>query len=345
MSIPPDVASLVRTMAQDRHGLLLLANALDSANEALVPPDFVCNLLLDAAEELAASPSGARWTDAFNRVCIGKVPKPRRSGGYLRSSSLMPRSGHVVTQWTTVMKASVWHDVHLACGKSAAPLPPFPLVKDDRFTARFKARVAQPDWFQPPTESGGAWLGRPSRDGANCWISCTEIDATLPVPALAGDRDGSARRIVEALGLLPKSPFDAYVRYTIDATKVVASPGMNEGLRPTFADQGNEWFRVTTDTSRAEHYRNAGWGATVNLAACRAGVSDDTGRPERVSPSMPVSAETVLDIEVLYPRASDHRFTEHPVESFRASLLRGRTAADIERAIAQFWKPVTPKTA
>ena len=345
MSIPPTVASLVRSMAEDQHGLLVLANALDSVTEALVQADFVCDLLLDVADELAASPPGNRWTDAFNRVCEGKVLKPRRSGGYMRSSSRTPRSGCVVSQWKTVMKASVWQDLHLDHSKSSAPLPPFPMVQDDRFTERFKARVAQPDWFQPPTEKGGAWLGRPAHDGANCWVSSNDLDTTFSTPAPAGDLNGSARRVVEALGLLPKSPFDAYVRYTIDASKVAVSPGMNVGLRPTFADRGNEWFRVTSGTTRAEHYRKAGWGSTVNLAACRVGYYDDTGRPERVSPSIPVSAETVLDIDILYPRVSDYRFSEHPVKNFRASLLRGRTRNDIEKAIAQFWKPVTPKAA
>lgn len=338
MPPPPEVVALVTLLTKDEHGLLLLANALDSVAEALVSSDVVRDLLHDVADELAIAPPGERWQDAVGRVCSGKVPNLRRPGGYLRFADRASGSSHAASRWTTVMKASVWQSRHLASRKGGAPLPPFPPVNDARFTARFKAKVAQLDWFQPPTPTGGAWLGRPASDGANCWVSCAELDAALPAPS--GDLDGSARRIVEALGLLPDSPFDAYVRYTIDATAVAARPGMSEGQRPTFADQGNEWFRVTTHTPRATHYRSVGWGATVNLAASRAGVSDDTGRPERVSRSIPVSAETVLDVEVLYPRKSDQRFTERPAATFRASLLRNRSATDIEQAIVALWNPV-----
>ena len=238
------------------------------------------------------------------------------------------------------MKATVWQSRHLASKKGSAPLPPFPPVKDTRFTARFKAKVAEPDWFQPPTAIDGAWLGRPASAGANCWVSCIELDAGHAVPS--SDVGGSARRIVEALGLMPDSPFDAYVRYTIDAAALAVAGGGNAvGLRPTFADQGNEWFRVTTRTPRAAHYRSSGWGATVNLAACRAGVADDTGRPEQVSRSIPVNAVLVVDVDVLYPRASDQHFTDRPEKSFRATLLRGRSAADIEQGIAELWDSVT----
>lgn len=341
LAAPAEVAALVSRLAKDEHGLLLLANALDSVSEALVAADLVRNLLHDVAEEIAAAPPGDRWPDAVARVCGGKTPKSRRPGGYLRASTPVSGAPHAVSRWTTVMKASVWQSRHLAPKKGSAPLPPFPPVKDARFTARFRAKVAEPDWFQPPTPTDGAWLGRPASAGANCWVSCVELDSTHPVSA--GDLGGSARRIVEALGLLPDSPFDAYVRYTIDAAvATTAGPGMTGGLRPTFADQGNEWFRVTTPTPRAIHYRSSGWGATVNLAACRARVADDTGRPERVSQSIPVSARSVRDIEVLFPRESDQRFTERPAVTFRDTLLRGRSAADIEQAIVELWNAATP---
>ncbi len=334
MAAPPDIEQLVNALAGDPHGLGLLANALDSVEEELIDPSLVRDLLSDLAAEVSSVP-GARWPDALARVCHGRVPGCRKPGGYLRATR--PHRGETcaVSVWTTVISASVWKSKHMDLTKKrATPLPSFPPAQDKVFQEQFDALVKEPDWYQHPTPNGGAWLGRPAADGANCWISCTALDAEYP--PLAKNLRGSARRIVEALGILPISPLQCYVRYWIDAESRMTSGG--EGRRPCFADLGNEWFRVKTAAAAGRHHGRYGWGTTANISTLRAVQSDDNGRPERVSPSIPVGS-TVLRVEILFPKAGDHRplFARAPRDQFKLSILRKRTDTEVRDAVLQLW--------
>lgn len=259
----------------------------------------------------------------------------RSTNGYVRTTNLPAHASHAAVFWTTVVSATVWVEFHLDKSKpSTKALPKFPPGRDPAFQQKFDSLVSQPDWFAPPTDNGGAWLGRPAQDGANCWVSCTEINADFQLPS--DSLNGSARRVVEALGLMPTTPFDSYVRYEVDAAQL-RSTATRDACRPSFADLGNAWFRVSTCTPRAKHYASHGWGSTVDLSAVRARESDDTGHPERVAASIPINAETVKKPEWLASQPGDHQFSSHPTAQFDSTLFSGRSPSDIETAVLELW--------
>ncbi len=329
--MPPAVRDLLELLASDRRALLFLTNALDSVAERLVDRSLVKDLLADFADEMEQFPR-SRWADALWRVCNGTAQR-RRLGGYMRQSNAASVEGPAVTAWTTVVSEVVWHDCHYAGPRAGFPTPPFPADRGEAFRREFNALVSQPDWFRPPTESDGAWLGRPASDAANCWISCTELDDSAT--DRPKDLNGPARRVVEALGMLPL-PLKSYVRYTVDAVTVRAQAG-DRSRRPWCGDLGNEWFRGVGRGRRATRYAECGWGSTVHLSVVRVASPEDAGRPERVAPSMRLDAVPILNIEWIFPNVSRATFEKAPYAEFMRRLFAGRTIGDLRTEIGALY--------
>lgn len=334
MSTSEELSDVVGLLASGDSGILILANAVDSVEAGIVSATFVREVFTQFAAEWKLAPEGVSWEHAWARVCHG-LNRPQSHGvGFLRRSSSSERDGKLLTSdWTTLMNAATWSQVHLKSTKSrrGERLLKFPPVDSKSWLADFERTVSAADWFQEPTEAGGAWLGWPL--GANCWVSSCELDDGWDVPG--ADIDGpSGRRVVEALGMWPErdGKFQCYVRYTLDAHAVRRQVAPSQVARPNFADLGNEWFRVRTLSPRASHYAEQGWGTTAHLSVCREMGSDDTGRPEQVVASVPVNAETVRRVQMMFP-AADEVVAEKPVKFFHQGLMRGRAATEITECL------------
>jgi hypothetical protein len=339
---PLATAVLITSLCAERPGLLFLANALDSIHAGLATDVDVRELLEDLSEEIAHSSD--KWPKALDRVCRGKAKAPslRRPSGYVRSTGKSGKAIHEAPEWTSVISMTQWVEHHLDKVKpSAKRLPKFPAGRDPAFENQFKNLTAKFGWQVEPTHAGGAWQGRPAADGANCWVTCTDLDPP-PTTAPVSSPKKSARRVAESLGIKPTSPFESYVRYTIDAAQVRAVP-MADARRPTFADLGNDWFRVRASSTRAVHYAEHNWGSTVHISALRAGGKDDVGRPERVVTSIPVKAPFIRGIEWLPAWPSDSRFTSPPHTEFEAKLLGSRKAPEIKDAVIRLWQKPSKK--
>ncbi len=319
-------------MSSDPAGLPMLINALDSVAERLVDPAFVRDFLADLATERDRTP-GEDWPHAAARVCKG-VPQSVRPDGYMRRAADVADAPASVPTWTTVVADTVWYEYHLAVShKVRVPRPPFPMQPNEDFVENFRAMVAGGGWFEAAGRRDGAWLGMPSAFRDNCWVSCTALDdaAVIESKSVAGP----ARRVAEALGLMPRTPFSGCVRYSVDAARLGSL--RDDAVRPTFADLGNQWFRVKPRTDRGLGYTAAGWGCTANLSAVRAGKAGDDGRPERVIESFPVDRTYVFGVEPVLPRPPLACCRTKPEKNFEDGLLGTRSPQDVERSIAGLW--------
>jgi hypothetical protein len=321
-------------VVRSRAGRLFLANVLDSLSERLVSESFTREFFSALAVEM----SGKRARDfpiAVTRVCLGKAG-PRT---FVRSSSsTVPGSDTpLATHWTSLISMTDWAFYH--CRQhlpDGRPVPAFPPAADASSLSAFADLIRDGDWIRPDASGEPPTMGVP---GMNCWVSTEDLDGGQGIPP--SSVRGSGLRVADAAGLPPKSgsPFDSWVRCEFIAEAVEAELKRSP-LRPTFADLGNAWFRVRTDSPRAAHYAACGWGSTVNLTVVRARRRGDTGRPERVMPAIPLRRRLLASVTWLPQRTHQRQLVTRPLSlgRFRHTRPHALNGAELLATLmARLW--------
>ena len=238
-------------------------------------------------------------------------------------------------EFTTVVDERVWRDWHLVdkfedLVDAGLPIPSFPIGRDSEAAEDFRTLTAATGWARISSPASGAWLGRPRKMNANCWVS-----SCLVAPGEAREMAYStAQQDMAARGMVP-DPNLAAVRYFI-APDAVQSGGADDpefGCRPGLADCGSVWFRVTSSGTEATRHRKHGWGSTVNLDMLGGTRPADTGLPERVIRSIAVDSTAVIRVELVPPEPAGPGRRPPDQKRFVKRLKSRRSAADIVRGV------------
>ena len=185
-------------------------------------------------------------------------------------------------------------------------------------------------WARTSSPASGAWLGRPSKQNANCWVS----SALLAPGEVREVEFSTAQQDMAARGMVP-DPNLAAVRYVI-ASNALPTGSLNDpdfGCRPGLADCGSVWFRITSRGVVANRHRKHGWGSTVNLDKLDGVRPADTGLPERVIRSIPVDSAAVMRVELLPPEPVKGGRRPPSQQRFVKRLKLRRSAADIVKGL------------
>lgn len=331
MTAEQAVVRMVGSRTKNPDALRRLAILLDGLAEGLMTPQEVAEFFDDLAADWTSNPAD-RWFDVWERVCRGSSSAMHRAAGYLRLAANETRPP-ALPMTTTVLEVN-WRRFHLRpkteqlCEEGFA-FPEFPLARDPSSRDRFRAMTARPGWYRAPTETSGAWLGRPASQRANCWVSTRSVSAQEGhEPAWADDVGGT----LAALGISPASPGESGVRYILDPGELETA-GHGLGVRPGFADLGSSWFRILAVGREADRHRSHGWGSTMHLAHNGRPVQETTGLPERVVSSVPLDSPAVVDSELLLPASPGARQPAPSQKEFDQMLMRGRKPSAIVRGV------------
>ena len=161
------------------------------------------------------------------------------------------------------------------------------------------------------------------------WVA--RRDGASPRGVIPGSQEW-ATRLRDGLGLSHVRALDHIVSVSINASMM--APGSIRSARPTFADGGNDRFRIRRDGTGSDE----NWGLTVDLHVLddnsHSGTVNINGAPEQVCAPLSVIGGVSLSFDyagrVQYShRASDDNFSlmllakgGHTVASLRARLLR-----------------------
>jgi hypothetical protein len=196
----------------------------------------------------------------------------------------------------------------------------------------------------PPSAETDAWLGNSPIKRSNCWVTSTTIPGCSAHPA-GKAKDGIRRAM--ASGIWPKDakvPLLAYVEIQLD-TQALASEGHPASVRPSFADKGNNWFRIISPDPAAVPLVAAGWGAAFDLLHLVPGSkATDVGLPECVmAPLRCRTTEAVVGLSWL--EIDRAKLGPAPSQSmFDDLLFCGRDQASLHRdalALAAAAVPLT----
>jgi hypothetical protein len=160
------------------------------------------------------------------------------------------------------------------------------------YTSRLQRVTAHPDWKQP-----AAVMGLPLTQPSNCWFTTDRFPEDPGSPSYPPHEAGT--KVRDELGLHHYRARTVLLRYTFPASDLAALTHLVIA-RPMFADAGNTRFRSGQNSTRAAHFAQEGWGATVHLKKLlmNAGDPDTTGVSERVSHAIPLS--DVRNLRVSY---------------------------------------------
>lgn len=279
-------------------GQIILVNMWDSVREKLVSKDFMARFLFDCVLLKERDPKPA--LDIFKKVCMELASSG--SSNYLRAAK-KKASSMEGNDWTTVTDWITWWRHHVDRVRVQTDLgeaiPALPCRSSTLVDVRelVKRLCKLPKWWKEARPEDGGWLGLPANFPSNCWVSCDAFPDDAKAPRYAADDVATSAR--DALGLINRQQNDLLVRYRFDAGSVRMLAG-DEVARPTFADLGNERFRVRHNSKRGREFASQGWGATVHLGKLaqrpRAPV---TGLPERVTCALPIGELKGLGLEVL----------------------------------------------
>lgn len=292
---------LLTTMAYDDFGLARLLQALECLNQSLVTTENLSNFFNDLHQHWATS--GKTWSAAWDEVSRGEASNVHGKRGYVRQTLHHKKCAPPAETFTTVVGEDTWQKWHLIdkfeyLADAGLAIPSFPIGRDPQAAKDFQTLTSNKDWARPSTSNSGAWLGRPSKQNANCWVSseCIAQGEPRETTFFTAQQDMAAR------GMVAAAPNLAAVRYHI-APEALPSSDEDDpkfGCRPGLADCGSVWFRVNSNCMTAERHRSHGWGSTVNLDKLN-DIDTDTGLPERVIRSIPVDSPAVTRLELLPP--------------------------------------------
>ena len=324
---------LLESMASDEFGLARLLLALECLKQTLVSPDSLRDFFDDLHKHWATS--GKAWSQAWDEVARGAAPNRHRARGYVRRTVDSSGSSPPPEEFTTVVDERVWRDWHLVdkfedLVDAGLPIPSFPIGRDPAAAENFRTLTAAKGWARLSSPTSGAWLGRPSKMNANCWVS-----SGLVAPGEAREvAYSTAQQDMAARGMVP-DPNLAAVRYYIvpDALRSGGADDPDFGCRPGLADCGSVWFRVTSSGAEANRHRKHGWGSTVNLDMFDGARPADTGLPERVIRSIAVDSAGVIRVELVPPEPAGAGRRPPDQHRFVKRLKSRRSAADIVRGV------------
>jgi hypothetical protein len=327
---PGTMKQLLEVIAADDVGLARLIQALECLEYSLASRDDFHSFFDDVLKNWATS--GKSWSSAWEEVARGIAPNRYGKRGHVRRTNMAATLAAPQGSFSTIVDEMVWRDWHVADNVEALvdaglSIPSYPIGNDPARHDEFKALVTDRHWAEPASPDAGAWLGRPSLQNANCWVSSPRLSPTEPYE----EHFGNAQDEVAARGMVA-TPNHASVQYWIDPGALTASAADDPafGCRPGLADCGSLWFRAESVGPAAERHQRHGWGSTVNLDRIHDPGKDDTGLPERVIASIPVASPAVTKIELL-PAASVTATGKRAPDAagFLKRLKKGRTTTEI----------------
>jgi hypothetical protein len=333
-----NVESIIHEIGADSIGLRRLIICLDCLEQGLTTPSELRSFFQDMSTEWTKNPppparDWSYWPEIWISVSSGLASSSTRQSGYVRNSQGTVSPYAPGTQITSTVSESTWRGHHLrekieeSCTDGVA-LPEFPIGMSPKNKDVFNKFITQGNIFKESTPTDGAWLGRPSEKNANCWVTVNRVDLSEPIE----EWSDTVEDTIPSLGIWPSNPLEAWVRYWIDADRLKNIHPGAQGQRPGFADGGSNWFRVFNTADKAQRHSRWTWGSTVNLNRLGVSGQDDTGQPERVIPSIPISSPAIIRCELLMPanmKNMNQNRKEPDQDQFDELLKRGRTGADI----------------
>ena len=324
------IQQLLEAMASDEFGLARLTQALECLKQSLVSPEGLRDFFDDLYTHWTSSSKA--WHVVWDEVARGVAPNCHGARGHIRRTLDSLRSAPPPEHFTTVVDERVWQQWHLVdkfedLVDAGLPIPSFPIGRDAAAAEDFRTLTESRGWARISSPASGSWLGRPSKQNANCWVS----SALLAPGEVREVEFSTAQQDMAARGMVP-DPNLAAVRYIIatGALPTGSADDPNFGCRPGLADCGSVWFRITSRGSVANRHRKHGWGSTVNLD--KLGPAD-TGLPERVVRSIPVDSAAVVRVELLLPEPAKGGRRPPSQKRFVKRLKSHRSAADIVKGL------------
>lgn len=335
MALKDEIRRFLSLLEGDATGSIMLANLLDSCDEGLVPPDLARIFLEECSQTAAASP-GKTGTAIFREVSQRKTPGSSPTPKFLRLAKrpATPADGTTLSNVVSAVSFIRYH-VDKTRPSLGVALPSVPLDSSSRGVRQMDSFVrkvtARPNWF-----TSTASLGRPLPEASNCWLSTNAFpDSRKPLPYPAGSTEADKAR--DTLGLIDSRHTDQHlIRYMFDAARAwdIAGPHI---ARPTFADLGNDRFRVKHLSQRGRALASAGWGSTIDLGRLAHPKMPSTGRPERVVSALPLRDLTSLQVVYLQATTLARGSSSSDNDlAFARSILRGRKTATLCRKILRF---------
>ena len=334
MGLTLTMEDLLKSMAGDEFGLARLLQALECLKQSLVSSDGLRDFFDDLHKHWATS--GKTWSQAWDEVARGgETPNRHGSRGYVRRTVDSRGAAPPPEEFTTVVDERVWQQWHLVdkfedLVDAGLPIPSFPIGRDPAAAEDFRILTEAKGWARASSPASGAWLGRPGKQNANCWVSSglVGLGETREMTFSTAQQDMAAR------GMVP-DPNLAAVRYYI-APRALLSGGADDpnfGCRPGLADCGSVWFRVTSTDVAANRHRKHGWGSTVNLDKLDGAGPADTGLPERVIRSIAVDSEAITRVELVPPEPAGAGRRPPDQQRFVKRLKSRRSASAIVQSV------------
>jgi hypothetical protein len=332
--MPPDQLDFLNKLAKHKSdffdGRLVIINFRDSIRQKLVDANTAQRLLSRCVSHLnlQASLSAEDRKDialVFQEVCKGldtDVEPPFVRSCHQQSQANDGDEWSTIVGYTTFADALVDHTKLSAA--SAAPVEKnFTKLTKRKIQRALKDVLLNRAWVDSALPVVGAHLARPIR-GTNCWISSRAFDTGLvTAPEDTGDIAWQTRR---STGLPADNLADRWALRFRFSAKAARQSINNQVARPTFADNGSEWFRVREYSTNDSHYASLGWGHTQNILHQPS--LPRVGRPERVAPPLAIDRLVKLEIDVLGPDEhglSASKGTELKLQDFLDLQLAGQT--------------------
>jgi len=161
-------------------------------------------------------------------------------------------------------------------------LSPQTVEEEQEFVEELRRITANPSWFEP-----GASLGKPFPSPIYCWFTLAgKLHRTVNGGPTGHTMATQAR---DALGLIDCEDGEHRLEVIFTAACLKTLPHLKVA-RPTFADGGNDRFAAFQNEVGSMGNNSRGWGTTVHLGKLAKKRKNMCGLPERVSSSVPISA-------------------------------------------------------
>ncbi len=328
-----DVERFLSALDKTLRGRMHLVNIWDSCEENLLTPKLLRAFLKQAAD-LWKSRRGTTVIDPC--MALAKTGERRNVRGkfaFLRIATISMGSstaGHGT--WSRIDRWDSFYRFHLAVSLKSTPIPGVPILSNPphprskmSIQRDLNRVIARPDWI-----AENATLGLPVHLPANCWVADT--------PIVEADEDMHCANLNRDERGLKYDLNDHLVAYEFDFASAVAAAN-TEIARPTFADGGNDRFRVKDISGEGRMLALNQWGSTVHLGklAVEAGPDRMHGASERVTCGLPIAVLSGLRILYLGRVTEPRGNTVHDDnQAFVRVLLRKRSRASIKRNILSY---------
>lgn len=320
------MSNFVDAMLGDSRGVVLAINILDSISEGLLDEALVGAFLRECVGKLSTTGVLA-FLDVYSVVT--DIAQQSFHGGTSNVYMLAGKKGVDIrlTPTTTAQRSSrLYKHVLSDRGRMIVPIAPrFGRAGDDRYRALMRRLGNEPDWLNA---TGTLGLDN-GRIVILMWVAPSD---SLPPGGDTAPSNEWATALRDWLGLSHVRVPEHLITVSIDASRM--APGSLRSRRPTFADGGNDRFRIRPDG--AGHDEN--WGMTVNLRVLDDNSRNHTvninGAPEQVCAPIALRGDVSLEFDYAgrvqnSHRTSDDEFAQmllkksgHTHSSLRAGLLR-----------------------